>query len=605
MSKIILILFGMLAAIGSFSAVIAQETADPYADIPKSRTADGAFVLGNPDAPVKLIEFSDFLCTSCQNYETIIQHYIEKYVLTGEAQLEYRMFPVIDPVLSSLSASLVECTDSLSTVSFWRAHDLMFEMVMANGFTLQSTTTFAQLVNLEEPALLECASAAQQYSIDQQVGLRMGVQGTPSLFVQFGDAAAVAIPTLISEQFETLVNAARPDSFEPVVIETGPYVGLTTFRRADGGFVLGSSDAPLTIVAFEDFLCPHCHDYQETVHLFIEQHVRTGKAQFEYRFYPLVNPQFSVQTAQIAECVGNQDLSKFWEAHDLLYEFAKALQIGDNSATALANLLDLDGDALDVCRDRAAQYLIDTHLGQQAGVSGTPAVRARLAQGALEVIFSGQQPITGGGVDLEVLAALVNGSPQVSIGAPEISLLNDAWLSDTSLVTAEPCEPPCWQNITPGLTSSADALDILNAADSITVIQYADSGMVFGSDTGVPCCQIVLDDGGMVSAMVLQFAPNMLLGDVIGKYGDPSFVTGQPVSGKEAALILVYPERGLFVYAAVTKADGLLKEISPIVSAIFATPTETVQLLQDTPLDNWKGYLTYDEYMDGEFDNTP
>ena len=232
-------------------------------------------------------------------------------------------------------------------------------------------------------------------------------------------------------------------------------------------------------------------------------------------------------------------------------------------------------------------------------------MRARLAQGALESIFSGQQPITGGGVDLEVLAALVNGSSQVSIGAPEISLLNDAWLSDTSLVTAEPCEPPCWQNITPGLTSSADALDILNAADSITVIQYADSGLVFGGDAGVPCCQIVLDDGGIVSAMVLQFAPNMLLGDVVGKYGEPSFVTGQPVSGTEATLILVYPERGLFVYVAVTKADGLLKEISPIVSAIFATPTETVQLLQDTPLDNWKGYLTYDEYMDGEFDNTP
>ncbi len=117
MSKIILISACVLVALGTFSGVIAQEAADQYADIPKSRTADGAFVLGNPDALVRLIEFSDFLCTSCQNYETVIQHFIEQYVLTGEAQLEYRMFPVIDPVLSSLSASLVECTDSLSTVS--------------------------------------------------------------------------------------------------------------------------------------------------------------------------------------------------------------------------------------------------------------------------------------------------------------------------------------------------------------------------------------------------------------------------------------------------------------------------------------------------------
>ncbi|MXX51748.1 MAG: thioredoxin domain-containing protein, partial [Chloroflexi bacterium] len=73
---------------------------DPYADIAKTRAPDGAFVLGEADAAVKLIEFSDFLCGSCQRYEPIIADFIRDYVLTGQAQFEYRIFPVIDPQLS-------------------------------------------------------------------------------------------------------------------------------------------------------------------------------------------------------------------------------------------------------------------------------------------------------------------------------------------------------------------------------------------------------------------------------------------------------------------------------------------------------------------------
>ena len=605
MTRKIHTLLVLLAMLSSLALVGAQDLDDRYAGVPQSRTPDGAFVLGDSDAAVKLIEFSDFLCTSCQNYEPVIAEFVSRYVLTGKAQFEYRMFPVVDSVLSPLSAALVECADALENGAFWRAHDAMFESVSKDGFTLQSSTSFAQTLALDEATLLECAAAATQFQTDQAYGFGLNVRGTPSLFVQFGDADPIAIAPALPEQFDYIVNARRPADHDPVTIESGPYAGMTTFRRQDGGFVLGSPDAPLTIVTFEDFLCPYCQRYQDTVRQFIEKHVRSGQAQFEFRFYPLVNPQFSVASAQIAECIGLLDLGKFWAGHDLLYEFASSGVLGDDAARAIANLIDIDLDELNSCRGGAMQFLIDSHLGQQAGVSGTPAVRGRVNSGAPQVIFAGQQPMDRGGAPIEVLAALATGSADVTVGEPKRSLLNDRLLDDISLLTGEPCEAPCWQNITPGETSYEEALARLEALESAIILQADDRAITFAGTSGAPCCQIISDDRGMISTILHQLKPRVQFGDVIAKLGEPTYVLGQPFSDAEAMLINIYPEQAMILYVMVAGANGPLLESSPIVATMYIASDQMEELVASTSLDHWKGFLTYSEYVDGEFDVNP
>ena len=605
MTRMLQTLLVLLAMLSSFALVGAQDLDDPYAGVPQSRTADGAFVLGDPDTAIKLIEFSDFLCTSCQNYEPVISEFISRYVLTGKAQFEYRMFPVVDSVLSPLSAALVECADALDDGAFWRAHDVMFESASKDGFTLQSVTSFAQTMALDEAALLECAAEATQYQIDQAYAFGLNVRGTPSLFVQYGDADPIAIATALPEQFDSIVNARRPADYDPVTIETGPYAGMTAFRRQDGGFVLGSPDAPLTIVTFEDFLCPYCQNYQATLREFIDDHVRSGQAQFEFRFYPVVNPQFSVATAQIAECIGVLDLGKFWMGHDLLYEFASSGVLGDDAARAIANLIDIDLDELNSCRDGAMQFLIDSQLAQLAGVSGTPEVRGRVDGGAPQVIFAGQQPMDRGGIPIEVLAALATGSADATVGELEPSLLNDRLLDDTSLLTGEPCAAPCWQDITPGETSYEDALARLEALESVTNIQADDLAITFAGTENYACCQLISDDNGLISTILLQLRPQMQLGDAVAKLGEPTYVLGQPFSDAEAMLIQVYPERAMILYVMVPGVDGQLLESSPIVATMYITADQMNQLVASTPMDHWKGFLTYGDYMDGEFDVNP
>ena len=448
-------------------AAHAQEGADPYADLPKSRAADGAFVLGDPAAEVKLIEFSDFLCTTCQNYEPVIRRFIQDYVLTGLAQIEFRVYPVIDPALSAQSAGLAECADTLQPGLFWRARDRMFELVSTRGFTDQTVAAFADELRLDHDKLSECAEGAGQHAIDARYGLSLGASAAPSLFIQYGDATPLPIALALPEHHGALVNAIRPASTTPLLIERGRYAGLRTFRRADGGFVLGDPAAPITIVAFEDFLCPHCQSYQSNVDTFVEEYVRTGQAQFEFRFYPLVNPQYSTTFAKTAECVAAQDLSRFWDAHDLLFEFARRGTLDDVIAST-AGLLNLDANALDECVDRSIQFLVDTQLAQTAFVSGTPAIRARRNGGDLELIFLGEQPIDRGAPTIFQLRSLMDGSAGVTIGPPQRTLIDDRFLEDTSLITGKPCAPPCWQSIVPGETSLAEALEIVSALKTMS-----------------------------------------------------------------------------------------------------------------------------------------
>ncbi|MCE2472392.1 MAG: thioredoxin domain-containing protein [Anaerolineae bacterium] len=571
-----------------------QENDDPYADIPQSRTTDGAFVLGDP-AGVKIIEFSDFLCTSCQNYEPVISSFIWDFVASGQAQFEYRFFPVVDPELSKLSASLVECADTLQPGLFWQAHDLMFQMVSSMGFTAQSYLDFAEALQVDAEALSDCASRAGQYSIDAAYGASLGVSRTPSLFVQYGDSELLPIALRLPEHYPAIVNALRPQTSDPVTIRFGDYTGLSTFRRSDGAFVLGDPDAPLTIVAFEDFFCPHCQLYAETVRQFIDAYVRTGKANFEFRLYPLANPQYSTTAAKVAECVAAQDLGQFWDAHDLLFQFAASNNVSD-MAGSIAGLLALDAAALNDCLDRSMQFLVDIHVGQMAGVSGTPAIRARDSEGELQVIYVGDQPQARGGLPFDVLAALAEDVSDVTIGAPERSLLNEDFLQDTSLLSATPCAPPCWQNITSGQTSMEEATAIITSIDALEIVQSSSDAFVFRSGDGAPCCQISSQDGKTVGSILLQLAPNMNVGQVIATRGEPKYVFGQPFSEAEANLMLYYPEQDMLLSAVVAGVDGQLEETSPVVAVVYATGEIFAAAFESAPLQAWQGYLSYREY---------
>ena len=133
---------------------------------------------------------------------------------------------------------------------------------------------------------------------------------------------------------------------------------------------MGDPTAPITIVAFEDFLCGHCQSYKSTVDQLISQYVTKGMARFEYRFTPVVDPAYSRLTAQLAECADTLKPGSFWNAHDRLYELASARRFNDSSARTFADMMDIPYTDLLECTPDATQVDVDTQLATQLQVRG-------------------------------------------------------------------------------------------------------------------------------------------------------------------------------------------------------------------------------------------
>ena len=149
------------------------------------------------------------------------------------------------------------------------------------------------------------------------------------------------------------------------------------------GVSIGDPNAPAVIEIFEDFQCPACQYFSESVEPVIIQYlVETGKARLVFRNYPFIdgdgasNGGESDQSGNAAMCANEQD--KFWEMKEILYANWNGENQGNLSnrrLTAMAEAAGLDMDTFNSCfsdnkyRD---DIQADFELGQEYGASGTP-----------------------------------------------------------------------------------------------------------------------------------------------------------------------------------------------------------------------------------------
>jgi len=201
-------IFIVVSSQSSFSSVSVD-----YSEIPQGRLADGGFVLGNPDAPVTIVAFEDFLCPHCQRYKSTTEQFIDQYVATGLARFEYRFLPAVDRVYSPQSAKLAECSEILKPGSFWNAHDVLFDIASSSRFNNSSARTFADRMDIPYTDILECLPDANQVEVDTAFAQQIGASGTPTVMVRYGDSRPQFSqfgqqPTF--EQLGLLVETASP-----------------------------------------------------------------------------------------------------------------------------------------------------------------------------------------------------------------------------------------------------------------------------------------------------------------------------------------------------------------------------------------------------------
>ena len=192
------------------------ESANDYSAIAQGRQSDGGFVLGDPNAPITVVAFEDFLCGHCQRYKSTVDNFIESYVATGMARFEYRFTPVVHPGYSRLAAQLAECSETLRPNSFWNAHDALFQVASARAFSDSSARTFADMMDFAYADLLECTADADQVDKDLRLANQNQVTGTPTVFVRYGDGRFAAQPLWSAAELRAIGHAGGGSRLAPL-----------------------------------------------------------------------------------------------------------------------------------------------------------------------------------------------------------------------------------------------------------------------------------------------------------------------------------------------------------------------------------------------------
>jgi protein-disulfide isomerase len=132
----------------------------------------------------------------------------------------------------------------------------------------------------------------------------------------------------------------------------------------------GSPDAPVQLVEYGDFECPHCGAAYVVVKK-LEQDLGDRLA-VVFRQFPLINVHPHAEfAAEAAEAAGAQ--GKFWQMHDMLFEHQDALAPADLMRYAAALHLDLKRFADDLSGHAFRPKVQDDMKGGlQSGVKGTP-----------------------------------------------------------------------------------------------------------------------------------------------------------------------------------------------------------------------------------------
>jgi protein-disulfide isomerase len=171
---------------------------------------------GNPDAPVTLIEYSDFTCGYCVKFfrETWPRLY-EKYVKTGKVRFLYRDYPR-DPEGAAMTGAIAaRCAGAQG--KYWEMHDRLF----AGRIEVDTLAAHAKAIGLSQPAFAACLRDAphrQAILQDKEDGMRIGFVGTPGFILLRTDRAGkdkpIGLPgafplDVFEEEIDRLLKSAE------------------------------------------------------------------------------------------------------------------------------------------------------------------------------------------------------------------------------------------------------------------------------------------------------------------------------------------------------------------------------------------------------------
>lgn len=346
---------------------------------------DGAATLGNPDANVTIVEFTNYQCPFCarhslQTMPSIVSQLIE----TGRVYYVIKDLMLDNMPAGPLAATAARCAGEQD--AYWEMHHALF--VQQQTWSQSSTpatviTSIAEELGLAMADFTACVESGrydEAIAANSQEAISFGMTGTPGFFVdgfpisgaQPFDLFALAVE--LAEAGE-LAEAYRPREQQPPPQEPA---GPIDVPEDGAALVLGNPDAPVTIVEFTDYQCPFCARHAlETLPQIKANFVDTGLVRYVIMDFPIVNnhPQ-ATKAAEAARCAGDQDA--YVAMHDQIFVNQPQWSRNERAVNLFlgyAEEIGLDMAAFTQCleSDRyETAVLANLQTGVDLGIRGTP-----------------------------------------------------------------------------------------------------------------------------------------------------------------------------------------------------------------------------------------
>ena len=183
----------IISIIVGVAASVSSSNVESY-DIDMTRThgsistAMGSPILGDPDAPVTIVEFGDYQCHQCHNWFLDTKPMIMRdYIETGKVNLVFVDFAFLGRD-SPKAAEATYCADDQN--KYWEYHDSLYtaqESKIDNGWAnSERLKAFAFNLNLDMDLFNECLDSgkySKRVQYNSQEARDNGVRGTPGFFI--------------------------------------------------------------------------------------------------------------------------------------------------------------------------------------------------------------------------------------------------------------------------------------------------------------------------------------------------------------------------------------------------------------------------------------
>lgn len=175
--------------------------------------------IGSEDAPVTIVEFSDYQCPFCATfYLETFSRIKSEYVDTGKVKFVYRDFPLNFHQYAQKSAEASECADEQG--KFWEYKDILFKRQAEwSSLGVDKLKDYASELKLDRERFDYCLDnniMASEVQNDFADGKKYGVSGTPAFFIE-GELISGAQPFEVFQQkIDSLLKYGVKEECDPL-----------------------------------------------------------------------------------------------------------------------------------------------------------------------------------------------------------------------------------------------------------------------------------------------------------------------------------------------------------------------------------------------------